>query len=133
MDANQVWGVDQAIAAPGVLGEFDPWWSEKPTSPDDVLGHRRIKDAVAPKVATGEHVQNRVVSKQLFQAGAIDVCQIDACRVAGVNEVLAIILRARTLAGADRPGHSIEMLPSSLAEYAVPKEPMWAAEEALAG
>ncbi len=95
MDANQVWGVDEAIAAMVALREFDPWWIEEPTSPDDVLGHARIRKAVAPiRVATGEHVQNRVVFKQLFQAGAIDVCQIDACRVGGVNEVLAIILMA---------------------------------------
>jgi L-fuconate dehydratase len=95
MDANQVWGVEEAIAAMDVLREFDPWWIEEPTSPDDVLGHARIREAVAPiRVATGEHVQNRVIFKQLFQAGAIDVCQIDACRVAGVNEVLAIVLMA---------------------------------------
>ncbi len=95
MDANQVWGVDEAIAAMSALREFDPWWIEEPTSPDDVLGHARIRQAVAPiRVATGEHVQNRVIFKQLFQAGAIDVCQIDACRVGGVNEVLAIILMA---------------------------------------
>jgi L-fuconate dehydratase len=95
MDANQVWGVDEAIAAMAVLREFEPWWIEEPTSPDDVLGHARIREAVAPiRVATGEHVQNRVIFKQLFQAGAIDVCQIDACRVAGVNEVLAIVLMA---------------------------------------
>src|SRR5581483_8925698 len=79
MDANQVWGVDEAIASMRVLGEFDPWWIEEPTSPDDVLGHARIRSAVAPiRVATGEHVQNRVIFKQLFQAEAIDVCQIDA-------------------------------------------------------
>jgi L-fuconate dehydratase len=95
MDANQVWGVDEAIAAMRVLGEFDPWWIEEPTSPDDVLGHARIRREIAPiRVATGEHVQNRVIFKQLLQAEAIDVCQIDACRVAGVNEVLSIILLA---------------------------------------
>jgi L-fuconate dehydratase len=95
MDANQVWGVDEAIGAVSALREFDPWWIEEPTSPDDVLGHARIRKAVAPiRIATGEHVQNRVLFKQLFQAGAIDVCQIDACRVGGVNEVLAIILMA---------------------------------------
>ncbi len=95
MDANQVWGVDEAIAAMRELAAFDPWWIEEPTSPDDVLGHARIREAVAPiAVATGEHVQNRVVFKQLFQAGAIDICQIDACRVGGVNEVLAILLLA---------------------------------------
>jgi L-fuconate dehydratase len=96
MDANQVWGVDEAIEAMRVLGEFEPWWIEEPTSPDDVLGHARIRRAIAPvRVATGEHVQNRIIWKQLFQAGAVDVCQIDACRVAGVNEVLAILLLAK--------------------------------------
>jgi len=96
MDANQVWGVDDAIAATNALAEFDPWWMEEPTSPDDVLGHARIRREVAPvRVATGEHIANRVVFKQLFQADAIDVCQIDACRVAGVNEVLAILLMAK--------------------------------------
>ena len=95
MDANQYWGVDEAIAAMGVLGRYDPWWIEEPTSPDDVLGHARIRREIAPiRVATGEHVQNRVIFKQLFQAEAIDVCQLDACRVGGVNEALAIILLA---------------------------------------
>jgi L-fuconate dehydratase len=95
MDANQYWGVDEAIAAMRVLGQYDPWWIEEPTSPDDVLGHARIRREVAPiRVATGEHVQNRVIFKQLFQAEAIDVCQLDACRVGGVNEALAIILLA---------------------------------------
>ncbi len=95
MDANQVWGVGEAIAAMRELAHFDPWWIEEPTSPDDVLGHARIREAVAPiAVATGEHVQNRVIFKQLFQANAIDICQIDACRVGGVNEVLAILLLA---------------------------------------
>jgi len=95
MDANQYWGVDEAIAAMRVLGEYNPWWIEEPTSPDDVLGHARIRREIAPiRVATGEHVQNRVIFKQLFQAEAIDFCQIDACRVGGVNEVLAIILLA---------------------------------------
>jgi L-fuconate dehydratase len=78
-----------------VLGECNPWWIEEPTSPDDVLGHARIRREISPiRVATGEHVQNRVIFKQLFQAEAIDFCQIDACRVGGVNEVLAIILMA---------------------------------------
>lgn len=95
MDANQYWGVDEALAAMRVLGEYDPWWIEEPTSPDDVLGHARIRREIAPiRVATGEHVQNRVIFKQLFQAEAIDVCQLDACRVGGVNEALAIILLA---------------------------------------
>lgn len=95
MDANQYWGVEQAIDAMRVLGRFDPWWIEEPTSPDDVLGHARIRREINPiRVATGEHVQNRVIFKQLMQAGAIDFCQIDACRLGGVNEVLAVLLLA---------------------------------------
>jgi L-fuconate dehydratase len=184
MDANQVWGVGEAIAAMDRLSELEPLWIEEPTSPDDVLGHRRIREAVAPvMVATGEHVQNRVLFKQFFQAGALDVCQIDACRVGGVNEVLAILLLAakfgipvcphaggvglceyvqhlavfdyvgvsgsldgRLVEWVDHlhehfvhpatvvdaryrvplaPGYSIEILPSSLAEYAYPGGPAW--------
>ena len=95
LDANQAWGVDQAIAAIGRLSEVDPFWIEEPTSPDDILGHKRIKDAVAPvRVATGEHAQNRVVFKQLLQLGAIDAVQLDCCRLGGVNEVLAVVLLA---------------------------------------
>ncbi len=95
MDANQYWGVDEAISAMAVLGQYDPWWIEEPTSPDDVLGHARIRREIAPiRVATGEHVQNRVIFKQLFQAEAIDVCQLDACRIGGVNEALAVLLLA---------------------------------------
>jgi L-fuconate dehydratase len=95
MDANQVWGVDEAIAAMRTLSAHDPWWIEEPTSPDDILGHARIRREIEPvRVATGEHVQNRVVFKQLFQAEAIDVCQLDACRVGGVNEAIAILLLA---------------------------------------
>jgi L-fuconate dehydratase len=95
LDANQAWGVDEAIVAVRALAEVDPWWIEEPTSPDDVLGHRRIKEAIEPiQVATGEHVQNRVVFKQLLQLGAIDFCQVDCCRLGGVNEVLAVLLLA---------------------------------------
>jgi L-fuconate dehydratase len=95
LDANQAWGVEQSIDAISALSEIDPWWIEEPTSPDDVLGHKRIRDAVAPvRIATGEHVQNRVVFKQLLQLGAIDVCQLDCCRLGGVNEVLAVVLLA---------------------------------------
>jgi L-fuconate dehydratase len=95
MDANQVWGVPDAIAAMRTLAEFDPWWIEEPTSPDDVLGHAAIARAVAPiRVATGEHVHNRVMFKQLLQADAIGFCQVDACRLGGVNEVLAVLLLA---------------------------------------
>jgi L-fuconate dehydratase len=95
LDANQVWGVDRAIEAVNALAEVEPWWIEEPTSPDDVLGHRRIREAVAPvRVATGEHVHNRVMFKQLLQAEAIDFLQIDSCRLGGVNEVLAVLLLA---------------------------------------
>ena len=95
VDANQKWGVDEAILRTRELGELQPWWMEEPTSPDDVLGHARIRAAVAPiRIATGEHCHNRIMFKQLFQADAIDVCQIDSCRVAGVNENLAILLMA---------------------------------------
>jgi L-fuconate dehydratase len=95
MDANQAWDVGEAIAAMRVLAEFDPWWIEEPTSPDDVLGHAQIARAIAPiRVATGEHVHNRVMFKQFLQAGAIGFCQIDGCRLGGVNEVLAVLLLA---------------------------------------
>ena len=95
MDANQVWEVPQAIAWMRELARFQPWWIEEPTSPDDVLGHAAIAKALAPiGVATGEHCQNRVVFKQLLQAEAIQFCQIDACRLGGVNEVLAVLLMA---------------------------------------
>jgi L-fuconate dehydratase len=95
MDANQVWEVDEAIAATRRLAEFDPWWIEEPTSPDDVLGHARIARAVAPiRIATGEHAHNRTMFKQLMQAEAIAVCQLDSCRLGGVNEVLAVLLLA---------------------------------------
>ncbi|MFC9461313.1 L-fuconate dehydratase [Streptomyces sp. NPDC056983] len=95
IDANQRWNVGEAIEWTKALAEFDPYWVEEPTSPDDVLGHAAIRRAVAPvKVATGEHVQNRIIFKQLLQAGAIDILQIDAARVGGVNENLAILLLA---------------------------------------
>jgi L-fuconate dehydratase len=95
MDANQKWDVNEAIFNMQSLKKFDPWWIEEPTSPDDILGHAKIGEAVKPvKIATGEHCQNRVIFKQLMQAGAIDVCQIDSCRVGGVNENLAIMLMA---------------------------------------
>lgn len=96
MDANQVWDVEEAIDWMQDLLPFKPLFIEEPTSPDDILGHATIRKALYPKtcVATGEHIQNRIIFKQLFQAEAIDYCQIDSCRVAGVNEVLAIILMA---------------------------------------
>jgi L-fuconate dehydratase len=95
MDANQVWDVGEAIANTRRLAGFDPYWMEEPTSPDDVLGHAAIAKAIAPiRVATGEHCQNRVIFKQLLQAKAIGFCQVDACRLGGVNEVLAVLLMA---------------------------------------
>nr|WP_246241996.1 enolase C-terminal domain-like protein [Flexivirga aerilata] len=95
IDANQRWDVDEAVEWVRALTPSDPYWIEEPTSPDDVLGHARIRRGVSPvKVATGEHAQNRVIFKQLLQAGSIDVLQLDAARVAGVNENLAILLLA---------------------------------------
>ena len=95
VDANQVWDVNEAIFNVRRLAAHDIYWVEEPTSPDDVLGFGEISRMVRPiKVATGEHVANRVVFKQLLSSGAIDVCQIDACRVAGVNENIAILLMA---------------------------------------
>jgi L-fuconate dehydratase len=96
MDANQCWDVPEAIRQMKALARFDPYWIEEPTSPDDVLGHAAIAKAIAPiRVATGEACQNRVIFKQLLQAGAIRVLQADSCRVAGVNEVLSILLMAK--------------------------------------
>lgn len=96
MDANQRWNVGEAIENMRSLAQFDPWWIEEPTSPDDVLGHAAIARAIAPiGVATGEHCQNRVLFKQLFQAGAISFCQIDSCRLGGVNEILSVLLMAK--------------------------------------
>lgn len=95
IDANQRWDVDAAIGWLERLRPFEPWWIEEPTSPDDVLGHAAIRRAVSPmRVATGEHVHNRVMVKQLLRAGAVDVLQPDATRVAGVNENVAILLLA---------------------------------------
>lgn len=95
VDANQRWNVAQAIVAIEALAPWDPYWVEEPTSPDEILGLAEIRKAVAPiKIAAGEHVANRVIFKQLLQAGALDFLEIDACRVAGVNENLAILLLA---------------------------------------
>jgi len=95
IDANQVWEVGTAVRWVGELARFDPLWIEEPTSPDDVLGHAAIRRAVAPVgVATGEHGMNRVLFKQLFQAEAIDFCQIDSCRLASLNEILPVLLMA---------------------------------------
>jgi L-galactonate dehydratase len=98
VDANQVWSVPEAIEYMTKLKDFKPWFIEEPTSPDDILGHKAIREALKPYgigVATGEMCQNRVIFKQLLMSGAIDVCQIDACRMGGVNEVLAVLLMAK--------------------------------------
>jgi L-fuconate dehydratase len=97
VDANQVWDVDQAIDWMRELAPFRPWWIEEPTSPDDILGHARIARALETHgigVATGEHCHNRVMFKQFLQADAISFCQVDSCRLGGVNEVLAVLLMA---------------------------------------
>lgn len=95
IDANQVWEVDQAIDSVRRLAFAKPWFIEEPTSPDDIEAHRKIREGVAPvKVATGEMCQNRIIFKQFIMRGAIDVVQIDSCRLGGVNEILAILLMA---------------------------------------
>ena len=95
VDANQKWGVPEAIDRTRQLAELKPWWMEEPTSPDDILGHARIRREVPQvRIATGEHVHNRIMFKQFLQAQAIDVLQLDSCRVGGVNENLAILLMA---------------------------------------
>src|SRR5690349_576964 len=95
MDANQCWDVDESITQMKALAQFDPWWIEEPTSPDDILGHARIAREIAPiSVATGEVCHNRVIFKQLLQADAIRYVQVDSCRMGGMNEALAVILMA---------------------------------------
>ena len=95
MDANQCWDVGESIRQMKALARFDPWWIEEPTSPDDVLGHAAIARAIAPiGVATGETCANRVIFKQLLQAEAIRFCQVDSCRMGGVNEALTVMLMA---------------------------------------
>lgn len=98
MDANQWWDVGVAIDHMNMLAEFRPWWIEEPTSPDDVLGHAAIARALNPLgigVATGEHCQNRILFKQLMQSHGMQFCNLDACRLGGVNECLAVYLLAR--------------------------------------
>lgn len=95
IDANQVWEVGQAIDWVRDLASAKPWFIEEPTNPDDVEGHRKIREGVAPvQVATGEMCQNRIMFKQFIMRGAIDVVQIDSCRLGGVNEILAVLLMA---------------------------------------
>lgn len=98
VDANQVWSVPEAIEYMEKLAEFKPYFIEEPTSPDDIMGHLAVKNALKKhgiKVATGEMCQNRIIFKQLLATGAIDVAQVDACRLGGVNEVLAVLLMAK--------------------------------------
>jgi|SRR5579859_2109063 len=99
LQANcEVWNVPEAIDYMTQLAVYKPWFIEEPTSPDDILGHATIRRALAPYgvgIATGEQCQNRVMWKQMFQAQAIDIAQIDACRLGGVNEVLAVLLMAK--------------------------------------
>ncbi|MDX1366706.1 L-fuconate dehydratase [Pseudomonas sp.] len=95
MDANQMWDVDEAVVNMRKLAQFDPLWIEEPTSPDDILGHAEIRRRIGPiGVATGEHCHNRIMFKQLLQAGAIDYCQLDAARLGGLNEVILVLLLA---------------------------------------
>lgn len=95
VDANQVWEPSEAVEWMKSLADFDLWFLEEPTSPDDILGHRQVREGIHPiKVATGECCQNRIIFKQFLQADAIDVVQIDATRVGGLNENLAIMLMA---------------------------------------
>jgi L-fuconate dehydratase len=95
MDANQKWDVDEAIVHIKKLEKFHPWWIEEPTSPDDILGYQQIAQAIKPvRLAGGEHGANRIMFKQFITSGAFDICQIDSCRLGGVNEVLAVLLMA---------------------------------------
>ena len=96
IDANLVWEVSEAIEWVNALAEFKPWFIEEPTSPDDIMGHKAIRTGVHPiQVATGEHCQNRIIFKQLITTDALDIVQIDACRLAGLNEILAVYLLAK--------------------------------------
>ena len=102
IDANQMWDVEEAIAWTMKLAEFNIYWIEEPTSPDDILGHAKIAEALRPHgigVATGEMCANRVIFKQMLQAKAIDFCQIDSARIGGVNEILAVYLMAYKFGG----------------------------------
>jgi L-fuconate dehydratase len=95
IDANQIWEVDQAIEWTNKLAHVSPWFIEEPTSPDDIYGHKKIKDNIGQiKIATGEHCHNRIMFKQFIANDAIDIVQIDACRLASVNEILAVYLLA---------------------------------------
>ena len=97
MDANQRWGISEALHNMSELAEFKPLWIEEPTNPDDILGHAKIVEGLKKYgigVATGECCHNRVMFKQFLQANAMDFCQIDSCRLGGVNEIISVILMA---------------------------------------
>ena len=95
MDANQVWGVNEAIRWMRELSEFNPGWIEEPTSPDDILGHAKIARALEPiPVATGEHCHNAVMFKQFMEAGGLSICQLDSCRLASINEIIGVLILA---------------------------------------
>ncbi|KAG9313383.1 enolase C-terminal domain-like protein [Chiua virens] len=119
IDANQVWDVPQAIEYVKKLEDIRPWFIEEPTAPDDILGHATIRKALKPHgigVATGEHAHNRMVFKQLLQAEAIDVCQIDSCRLAGVSEVLSVLLMAAKFV----PAHQYKRILTHASDSACP-------------
>ncbi|KAA0992105.1 enolase C-terminal domain-like protein [Dyadobacter aurulentus] len=98
VDANQKWNLPQALDICGRLGEINPFWIEEPTHPDDVIAHQAIAKAIAPfKVATGEHIPNKVIFKNFLQTGAMDFCQVDAVRVGGISEFLTISLLSRKM------------------------------------
>lgn len=98
VDANQKWNVNQALDICRRLGEINPFWIEEPTHPDDVMGHQAIARAIAPfKVATGEHIPNKVIFKNFFQAKAMDFCQVDAVRVGGISEFLTVSLLSKKM------------------------------------
>jgi L-fuconate dehydratase len=98
VDANQKWNVPEALDICLRLGEINPFWIEEPTHPDDVMGHQTIAKTIAPlKVATGEHIPNKVIFKNFFQAKAMDFCQVDAVRVGGISEFLTISLLSKKM------------------------------------
>ena len=147
VDANQVWDVDDAVQAIRAMAPYDIYWVEEPTSPDDILGHKAIAEQDSPVLlATGEHAHNRVMFKQFLQAGAIGFCQIDACRLAGVNEVLAVMMMADKAgvpvcphAGGvglceyiapSAPVYSVDLFPQSIADHEFPHGKVWAEEMA---
>lgn len=95
IDANQIWEVDEAIDWVNQLASVKPWFIEEPTSPDDIFGHKKIRENIgAIKVATGEHCHNRIMFKQFIANDAIDIVQIDSCRLASINEILAVYMLA---------------------------------------